>query len=144
MKARVLVAAGLAALPHLAAADTCADLRGLMDAARSGFADGTPAPMADAASRCDLSSIAGGGKTYLCHWDFDYRAPEAVQAFDALHQDIRSCLSDAAPLAQAERVNHPDTYDQHVFALDDIEISAALKDKAALSKTLVFLRVETR
>lgn len=54
--------------------------------------------------------------------------------------DVRQC---ADPITVPPSVvNHPDSYDLLQFNFGPAIVSVSLKDKAALAKTYVFLRIE--
>ncbi|MEM9139173.1 MAG: hypothetical protein AAGB15_05025 [Pseudomonadota bacterium] len=89
---------------------------------------------------CGLALGADGATERHCRWDFPYRADAAVERLAALQEAAKACLG-AAPVPVEPGVNHPDSFDQHIYALEGLEISLSLKDKAALSQTFVFLRV---
>ena len=61
---------------------------------------------------------------------------------DALDQEIRHCFDNAVALPADTAVNHPDSYLLKRYQTGDLVISASLKDKAALSQSLVFLRID--
>jgi hypothetical protein len=86
---------------------------------------------------CQTSLSIGGGRSLHCRWSFAYRAPAATQAFDTLLHDIAAC--GAQNVEQDQDVNHPDFYDLHVFSFADNTVGVSLKDKGAISQTLVFL-----
>ena len=74
---------------------------------------------------------------------FDYRAPEAEMMRRHLASGLKACLR-ATAVAAETGVNHPDSYDQQRFRAEGAELSLSLKDKAALDKSFVFLRVGDR
>ncbi|MFK7874902.1 MAG: hypothetical protein AB8B71_03865 [Paracoccaceae bacterium] len=90
---------------------------------------------------CNRSRMLSGGVQLHCGWAFAFRVPEAAQAFDTLLFNVATCLGEDAKVTADLDVNHPDFYDLQTFQLGDQEIAVSLKDKAALSKTYVFLRI---
>lgn len=106
-----------------------------------------------AANSIDISPSAATGKecgTYLdeagrdamvCQWQFDYRSPDAQEAFTASETALDGCFNKTIP--DGTDVNHPDSYDQVFYTTDTALISLALKDKAQSDATYLFLRIET-
>lgn len=78
---------------------------------------------------------------YQCAWDFPRRAPAASERFDGLVQAMTLCFGERARLYEDQSVNHPDSYSLRGFELPQAEVSVSIKDKGALEKTFVFLRV---
>ncbi|MEM7075357.1 MAG: hypothetical protein AAF484_09750 [Pseudomonadota bacterium] len=76
----------------------------------------------------------------VCRWDFAYRATAAGALFDTLSETLSACLDPAD--APAAPVNHPDSYAQRQYRAAQTAVSVALKDKAGLDKSFVFLRVD--
>lgn len=87
-----------------------------------------------------VATLAGSGD--VCQWSFAYRAPDAVAGFERLTDNVRSCLGADTERGADTPVNHPDSYDLRQFVAGGTLISVSLKDKAALRRTLVFLRIE--
>jgi hypothetical protein len=84
-----------------------------------------------------------GGKSFAhCAIDFPFRARPANQAFDALSKAVMSCQGVTRREFTDQTVNHPDSYDLRLFDSPFGTVSLSLKDKGALQKTYVFLRVE--
>ena len=77
----------------------------------------------------------------VCRWDFAYRAEEAQAAFDAMSGALATCAEPSGALTEDQPVNHPDSYALHRYVLEGREVALSLKDKAALGKSLIFLRV---
>ncbi len=148
MRALAWIVAAACALqaPQAAAEDFCTQVLALDDTSSkrttafdlSAILPEYPA----AAAGCRQSLNAGGGKSLHCMWRFDYRAPEATFAFDALTARVQTCASE--PGAKDTDVNHPDFYDLRVFQVADGDIGVSLKDKGALRQTLVFLNISRR
>ena len=96
----------------------------------------------------DPSTFAGqfaqgadcGHEALACRWTFDLGAP----ASRALFEDMRARIGACSKLDRAERdqgVNHPDFYDAWVFPLAATKVMVSIKDKSALEKTYVVLRL---
>lgn len=86
---------------------------------------------------CKTSLSLEGGTSLHCMWVFPYRADTAALAFEALLTEIGSC--GAVSVVQDQNVNHPDFYDLRLFNFAADTVGISLKDKGALSQTLVFL-----
>ncbi|WP_162798547.1 hypothetical protein [Sulfitobacter sp. SK012] len=91
---------------------------------------------------CGTSRGLSGNSSVHCYWAFDYRSKAARMSFERLHADVSNCAGPSAAPDHEASVNHPDSYQLHQFELDQDKISISLKDKGALQKTLVFLRIE--
>ncbi len=139
---RVRAALVLLLWPTFVQADRCAELRDLVEEAGSGQMRIDPVAVYADAQDCSVSRDERGGKTYLCHWAFPYRDAAATTAFEALDQEVRQCFDDAVTLPTDLAVNHPDSYDLRRYQFGQAVISASLKDKAALSQSLIFLRID--
>lgn len=129
------------------AAALCEGVNALVVHARSNFSDGTAQsavaaarPLADA-EKCTMSRSDSGANAYHCIWGFPYRDVAASAFFGAVDADLRGCFADSARFAADQGVNHPDTYDQRRYGLDDVVVTVSLKDKSALGRTYVFLGV---
>ena len=96
-------------------------------------------PGTQSAGICARSLTLSGGSQIHCRWPFEYRAPSAVNAFEALSTAVATCLN-IAPIAD-QPVNHPDFYELRTYRVDGQDIGVSLKDKAALQQTYVFLRI---
>lgn len=124
------------------ASDLCENLNILMDHARTNFSMQEQAVSALpklGAPRCRLSRNLSGTKTYHCALEFPYRDTAAGQKYTLLTNEIETCLGPEAKLTKDKQVNHPDFYDQNQYQLDVVRISASIKDKGALQKTLIFI-----
>lgn len=89
---------------------------------------------------CDLVRSGDGLDQYFCALEFEFRSPAATAVYDDYVAEVRACFgAKEVPIGPA--VNHPDSYHQTVFAVDGRHISVALKDKGALQKTYVFVRL---
>lgn len=76
----------------------------------------------------------------VCRWSFAYRSAAAEDMFDRLAAHLSTCLG--PPGGEAAPVNHPDSYRLLQFEAKEAVISLSLKDKAALQRSFVFLRVD--
>lgn len=74
----------------------------------------------------------------VCLWSHGYRDPAARARFDALSAALEACLGHA--ISQDAPVNHPDSYVLRQFGQGAGTVYLSIKDKAALQRTLVFLR----
>lgn len=111
----------------------------LMTQVRAGSKTAPPEEMIQG-GQCGVALGTTGRSEHHCRWDFPYRSPLAKAQFADLKSMIAQHLG--AKVAPPEAgVNHPDSYDQVLFQLDDLQISLSLKDKAALRQSFVFLRV---
>ena len=127
--------------PQITHADTfCTSLKALVTEARSNFADSPPVALKGAQS-CRLTRNLAAPDAYFCAWDFPYRAPKADQTFARFNQSAQTCFDDLTALDADQPVNHPDSYDLRQYRLGDINLSVSLKDKTALQKTYVFIRI---
>lgn len=132
-----------------AAENLCADVEGLAKEARSNFSDwkretaaiAVPPSLAGAED-CDLIQPLSAPKSYLCMWAFPYRTTAAYGRFETFNRDLRECFGEPAPSSREQRVNHPDFYDLRLYRLDQVEVLVSIKDKSALQKTYLFLRVQ--
>jgi hypothetical protein len=86
---------------------------------------------------CQTSLNMEGGRSLHCMWVFPHRADAAAQAFETLLTEVGAC--GAASAVQDQKVNHPDFYDLRLFDFAADRVGVSLKDKGALSQTLVFL-----
>ncbi|MEM6661384.1 MAG: hypothetical protein AAF666_04310 [Pseudomonadota bacterium] len=126
--------------------ELCWKLQRLVGAAGSNFqaaSYSTGTYILPGAASCDMSLAPGGARSHDCLWSFDYRAPEAAETFRNFFTQTAACFPGGS-FAADHSVNHPDFYDLQTLAVDGVEINVSLKDKAALQKTLVFLRVVGR
>ena len=93
------------------------------------------------AEQCGTALSETAAREIHCRWSFDYRSDESVEMQDRMASDIRDCLH-ASTISPEQGVNHPDTYDQQLYRAGDMALSVSLKDKAALQRSFVFLRIE--
>lgn len=90
---------------------------------------------------CQTSLLMSGQTQRNCYWSYPYRSAEAGSAFAEYASKLAMCLGPEAVRSVDQSVNHPDAYELHLFELNGAEYAVSLKDKGALQKTLVFLRV---
>ncbi|MEM7240517.1 MAG: hypothetical protein AAF501_22165 [Pseudomonadota bacterium] len=102
-------------------------------------------------AQLDLSGAAScgsaresGGMALYCYWEHPFRADAAQRQVDDLDAGLRRCLGLPADGVADQSVNHPDTYDLRTYDRDAFQISLSLKDKGALSRSLVFLRISSK
>lgn len=147
MKTEMLLIAALGISAALAtratATEFCSELTGLTEQAALNFLDVTTSntPTLAGAAFCAMSRVDTGGRALHCAWPFEYRDPLATAAFDGFAGDILSCANSTDIMLEDRPVNHPDTFVQRQFAMNDIVISLSLKDKTALGETYVFVGI---
>jgi hypothetical protein len=90
---------------------------------------------------CDRVAIGDGGSQFFCAVEFPFRSTDARGVYDAYVLELRACFDASVEVPVGPAVNHPDSYDQTVFEVDGRQLSVALKDKGALQKTYVFVRL---
>lgn len=136
----VVVATVMAASEtHAAAADDfCAHVRAVADQVHTGKL--TEPPQLAGATTCQ-SAVEPEGVSWFCYWTHGLREDAARAAFNRLKDGIDACGGNAVASKNTTRVNHPDSYDTGQFILNETFVSVALKDKAALRSTLIFLRI---
>ncbi len=143
-KPTVLAALALIAAPGFATAD------GLCSAidtqARSTLTTEANAalfgPSSASAGTCSVTRTLSAPDGTVCQWEFDYRDPTAAQAFATFNQLLSDCFQGRAREIKDQGVNHPDFYDLRQYHLDGAAVSVSIKDKGAMRKTFVFLRIE--
>lgn len=89
---------------------------------------------------CSHALGPNGVKSLHCAWPFAYRSGQGASAFDAMLTEVGDCAVQIP--TEPSRVNHPDSYDLRQFRLVDATVSVSLKDKSALARTYLFLRIE--
>ena len=89
---------------------------------------------------CSTSKVLGGATSKHCYWTFAFRSDAAREWFAEHAELLRQC-ADGPVSVEGATVNHPDSFDQMTAKVEDRDVSLSLKDKGALSQTLVFLRV---
>ncbi len=92
-------------------------------------------------AKCTTALALSGEISTHCAWPFDYRAPEATEAFEAVIEAVPSCMATSLEVENDQDVNHPDFYDLRIFQTPEGEVGISLKDKGGLQQTYVFLRV---
>lgn len=90
---------------------------------------------------CDRVVSADGNDQYFCALEYEFRARAARQMYEELAKELTHCFGTDAVVPSGPAVNHPDSYDQTVVAVEGRQVSVALKDKGALQKTYVFVRL---
>ena len=96
---------------------------------------------APAGAVCQIYQTMDGTTGTSCHWAFAYRGDDHQPFADALWQKVTSCTA-GQPVPNDPQVNHPDSYGLKTWNTSDSSYSVAIKDKAALNKTFVFLRAD--
>lgn len=125
------------------AADLCTEITALVGQAQSNF-EGTdakpvsPDPLSGAGS-CSLSLSLSGAKAYHCAWEYPFRSDDARTAFADVNDRLQTCFGGEAVISRDQSVNHPDSYDQYRYSLQQVTVSASIKDKSALQQTIVFV-----
>lgn len=128
-----------AGITSVAAADVfCDDVSQAADQVRNGqLATSLKLPEA---TTCQ-SALQLDGAIWFCFWTYPLRDESAAEAYRAMGDSVRRCGGTPADADPDLKVNHPDSYDTRLFDLNGVRASVALKDKAALRSTLVFLRL---
>lgn len=80
------------------------------------------------------------GEVIFCYSEHAFRSETALKQAQRLEKRLTACFGAIQTTADAT-VNHPDSYDARHFDVTGARISLSVKDKGALGKTLVFLRV---
>ena len=94
-----------------------------------------------AGADCSTYLTATAGTGISCHWEHPYRAESARVKASILWETLTRCR-DGKEQAPDKQVNHPDSYDLRALAHGTTIYVLSVKDKAVLSRTLVFLRRE--
>jgi hypothetical protein len=103
-----------------------------------GFATtGTPPPEATCSTYRTQASTTGTS----CFWSHPYRGAAVPHIAADLWQSLTICRPGQI-LPQDSQVNHPDSYDLREWAHGADNYALSVKDKAALNRTLIFLRFE--
>ena len=124
----------------------CAQLHGAMATANSdkpakSALDITLPGRPRAAGICGFSIDMSGRHSAHCRWAFAYRAQAAMDAFSDALDALSACVDRPGPGVKDAAVNHPDSYDLRLFRHAGGTIGLSIKDKVALQKTFVMLRV---
>lgn len=90
---------------------------------------------------CQTTRNRAGETGFACHWAHDYRSESAASAFRALTQRFDRCFGAESLMPADRKVNHPDSYDLRRYRLNGQVVAVSQKDKAALDRTFVFVRV---
>ncbi|MEM7057709.1 MAG: hypothetical protein AAF557_08980 [Pseudomonadota bacterium] len=137
------LAVGLFTAVGAAKAQSCIAFEDAIQQASANFEDSPQnLPVIEGASptTCDVATSLDGTRIYHCRWDHSYRAPEAIFQMAKMNTEIERCLGIASRKIE-DGVNHPDTYEQRLYRLGDINISLSLKDKAAFNQSFVSLQI---
>ena len=145
----LVLALGLIPAGAARAGEFCADMNILVGRAQSNF-PGLSAGTTDAekpfllpgAKTCAVTRTLSGSKAYHCAWEFAYRATAANDRFNAFDRSLRQCFGNRAQTRKDQWVNHPDFYDLRQYRLEQVDVSVSIKDKSAMQKTYVFIRVQ--
>ena len=142
----------LATIGVAQARDFCADIDYLIDQSGSRFADIMDKPNGNAGDHDVTLALAGASycsvtkksksSSYQCAWEFPYRAQQAYDTFDELVRGVNGCIGERATLHSDRNVNHPDFYALRQYETEQAVVSVSVKDKSALSRTFVFIRVQ--
>ena len=76
-----------------------------------------------------------------CFWEFPRLAPEAGLMADLLWTRLKNCRA-GSQQKKDQSVNHPDSYSLRQWNAGSHIYRVAIKDKAELNQTLVFIRLE--
>ncbi len=132
---------GAGALSPALAERFCDGVGRLMAEARAGFPGEVVRPEGfDGSPDCRLA-LQLDGKSFYCAWAHPLRSGEARAAYARIEAALAACLGPRAAVAGDRGVNHPDTYEARSYQQDGASVTVALKDKAALGRSFVFLRV---
>lgn len=96
----------------------------------------------DSSVSCARAVGLNGARSLHCAWPFAYRSVQGTSAFDAMLAAVGDCAVSIP--TEPSRVNHPDSYELRQFRLGGATVSVSLKDKSALARTYLFLRIERR
>lgn len=80
------------------------------------------------------------GEALFCYSEHPFRSETALIRAEQLETELSACFA-AVPTIADVTVNHPDSYDVRHFNVQGARISLSVKDKGALGKTLIFLRI---
>ena len=132
----------------------CADVKNLIEHARSNFSSNPARPgegeggnagplLLRDASDCRVA-LQLGGNFYYCAWKHPFRAASAARSFERINEELQQCIGDRATIHGDQGVNYPDFYDARHYILDGASVTVSLKDKIELQSTFVFVRVNSR
>lgn len=119
----------------LAASPALAECRALLDR----DAAATASLFAPDAATCQTARETTG-EALFCHGEHPFRSQTALKQAKRLEAALTACFGSVETTKDAT-VNHPDSYDARHFDVEGARISLSIKDKGALGKTLVFLRI---
>ncbi len=140
LKLTTLACIGISSLAH---ANTCITFEDAIQQASTNFETPPVTPFTIYGimpNLCDVATTSDGIKIYHCRWDYGYRTSDAAELLRTINIDIQRCLGIQSRKIE-DGVNHPDTYEQRLYRLGDINISLSLKDKAALNQSFVSLQI---
>lgn len=80
------------------------------------------------------------GEVLYCYSEHAFRSETALNQAQRLEEGLTACFGAIQTTADVT-VNHPDSYDARHFDVTGARISLSVKDKGALGRTLVFLRI---
>jgi len=127
------------------AADLCAALQDATEAVGSNTdlqGEGVERLHLPEADQCGTTRSLSGAVSFYCYWEYPLRAEEAQTHLMTLQDTVQQCFGVAPVQDDAPSVNHPDSHDLTHFVTTDASLAVSLKDKGALRKTLVFVRIE--
>ncbi len=81
---------------------------------------------------------------YMCAFEFTFRGDDARAVYEGYAKDMETCSAQGefATVSAQNAVNHPDSFEQTIFDIyEGPQASVSLKDKGALQKTYVFVRL---
>ena len=129
--------------PSLAAADICGPLMRLVEHARAGTLQAADPGLAASAlsgeATCGLA-VEAAGEALFCYTAYPFRNGEAEVEAARVEAALLGCFEGGEVEVDAA-VNHPDSYAARSVAVEGAVVSLSVKDKGALGRTLVFLRV---
>lgn len=94
-----------------------------------------------AVGQCATSLDLSGARALNCAWPYAFRTGDAQAAFLVARAALQSCLGAEVAETRDQGVNHPDFYDLRLFRTGQGEVGLSLKDKGALQRTYVFVRI---
>ena len=143
-----------AAIGGAQAQDLCPDIKHLIDQARSQFVEIAVKSKDGADGRDAIVTLAGASycqvtkrsrrSAYHCGWEFPFRAQEAYDTFDEFARQANDCVGRHAILHSDRSVNHPDYYASRRYEMEQADLTVSVKDKSALGRTLVFIRIQDK
>ena len=90
------------------------------------------------------AKIVSDTDVFLCSFEFAFRSGASKALYDEFVQELMVCHGgdEYVEWTEGVPVNHPDSYEQTTFEhYEGLQVSGALKDKGALQKTYVFVRL---